>query len=391
MVGMTGTLSGKRYRVAGRVVMGVVDDGVTYYWQEFNVVNDEGKSATLVFEESERGGEWKLFVMFEPTNPMTAAEAAKKRPGDRVNLDGTNLPVTLKDNSRVYYVEGTAPEGVEVGDVAHYFNAESGPTMEVVSWTGEEVEFFRGFTLQSGMVAAAFGIQETFRSTYPKTISNFTLSGTNGEGTNYSGIIQAIVAGIFILIVIVPNLNLAIPRRRGPAVVKTLAADAPFKVGTLIKVKGTSYRISKHLAVEIAQVGLAFRRHEYELAGDDDSKMLLVYGWQPGGKDWVLFTPVDSDTLTPQQAGTLRFGDKFTLNGVTTVISQIFQYTINLEDPINPDTWGSDSGNIFYGLSGESGSMIFMARWNNNIIRFYRGEKLPEKQIETLANPPAAP
>ena len=37
---MTGTLSGTRYRVVGRVVLGMEEGGETYYWNEFNLVDD---------------------------------------------------------------------------------------------------------------------------------------------------------------------------------------------------------------------------------------------------------------------------------------------------------------------------------------------------------------
>src|ERR1041385_3980119 len=157
-IGMTGDLSGRHYRVVGRVVMGMDDDGACY-WNEFNIVDDAGKPATLVFEETARGGEWKLFTMFEPEYPMTAEDAATRRAGDELNLEGTQVRVTLVDESRVYHIEGEAPEGVEVGDVAHYFNAAAGNKMLVVSWTGEEVEFYWGTDLTSGTVAAAFDLQ----------------------------------------------------------------------------------------------------------------------------------------------------------------------------------------------------------------------------------------
>ena len=62
--------------------------------------------------------------------------------------------MTLVDESRVYHIEGKAPEGVEIGDVAHYFNAETGNNMQVVSWTGDEWSF--GASIQPGSVATAF-------------------------------------------------------------------------------------------------------------------------------------------------------------------------------------------------------------------------------------------
>ena len=158
-IGMSGTIAGLRYRVVGRVVMGMEEAGQIYYWNEFNLVNDRGEFATLVFEETEDGAEWKMFTLFEPQNPLTAGEAARKRVGDTVNFfQGAPLRVTLVDESRVNFIEGQAPEGVEVGDVAHYFNAEAGNKMQVASWTGDEIEFYNGMDLPRSAVRNAFGL-----------------------------------------------------------------------------------------------------------------------------------------------------------------------------------------------------------------------------------------
>ena len=81
-IGMTGTIAGTQYRVVGRVVLGEEEDGETYYWNEFNLESDGGGAATLVYEQTEHGGEWRLFRMFEPDHPLTAADAATKRVGD---------------------------------------------------------------------------------------------------------------------------------------------------------------------------------------------------------------------------------------------------------------------------------------------------------------------
>src|SRR6266542_787165 len=100
-IGAIGNLEGVDYRVVGRVVMSVTEDGETYYWDEFNLGTGFGQNATLVYEETEPGGEWRLFTMFEPEYPITAEDAATKRVGDPLNLDGTDVHVTLVDKSRV--------------------------------------------------------------------------------------------------------------------------------------------------------------------------------------------------------------------------------------------------------------------------------------------------
>ena len=68
-VGTYGTFNGVRYLVAGRLVMGMELDGERYFWNEFNLVSDNGDTATLVHEEGEHGVEWRIFVLFEPEFP----------------------------------------------------------------------------------------------------------------------------------------------------------------------------------------------------------------------------------------------------------------------------------------------------------------------------------
>ena len=157
-LGMTGDFVGKHYRVAGRIVMSMEEGGGTYYWNEFHLVGDQGNCATLVFEETDNGPEWRLFTLLEPAPQMSFSEVTSKRVGDRMEFEGKTLRITCVDESRVCHIEGEAPEGVEKGDVARYFNAESGNEMIVVSWTGEEIEVYRGLTLPGHAVTSAFGI-----------------------------------------------------------------------------------------------------------------------------------------------------------------------------------------------------------------------------------------
>ena len=174
--------------------------GETYYWNEFNLESDGGEVATLVYEETERGGEWRLFHLFEPAYPMTAADAATKRAGDPLNLEGMQLFVRLVSKSRVYHIEGKAPEGVEVGDVAHYFNAVTGNNMIVVSWTGEEVEFYKGLDLSPTTVSSAFNVRIVdFSRLFPAPGGRRRLSGL------VAGLVGALVVVILVVVGSVPS------------------------------------------------------------------------------------------------------------------------------------------------------------------------------------------
>ena len=169
-VGMAGEFFGKRYRVAGRIVLGENEGGDTYYWTEFNLVDDKGQSADLVFEESETGAEWRLFVLFEPEYPITAGDARSKRIGDQLNLDGTDVLINLVSRSRIYHIEGQGAEGEDVGDMADYFNAQGGGTRIVVSWTGEEVECYRGMDVSFAMVGKSFNLDPTIAGKFTASL-----------------------------------------------------------------------------------------------------------------------------------------------------------------------------------------------------------------------------
>src|ERR1035438_10112347 len=229
---MTGKLSGKQYRVVGRVVLGEEEEGGTYYWNEFNLETDAGEVATLVYEETERGVEWRLFQMFEPGCPMAAADAATKREGDPLDLDGTHMFVRLVSKSRVYHIEGKAPEGVDLGDMAHYFNAVAGNTMMVVSWTGEEVEFYKGLDLSPTTVSAAFNVR----------LVNFSrLFRAPGGSRQLSGLVVVLVVALVLVIVMVFGYHAFMPSRRPPARARTRPPGLAFGGGKDRQVGGNPF------------------------------------------------------------------------------------------------------------------------------------------------------
>ena len=390
-VGMSGTFDGARYRVAGRVVMGMDDGGETYYWNEFNLVSDGRESATLVFEETERGGTWRLFTLFEPEYPMTAADAATRRVGDQLNLDGHDVRVTLVDESRVYQIEGEAHEGVEIGDVAHYFNAETTNRMLVVSWTGDEVEYYRGVTLTSGRIASAFNLQiERFNRPSPSGVGSFLSSGSFlNDAPSAPGLLMKII-GVF-LVIVISLASYASCRSSGrrAAVVKTSAPAAPLKVGSVGKLGDKTWYLVGHAVVEIAQVGRVFDRHEFCLSDEERNEAMLVYGLKPGEREWTLFTPLKpSSPLSPQQAAALRKGAEVNVDGYVAPVTELFQSTIRqLEGPGMPD-W--KSGAVSYGFNAQTNSILLLARWNETGITFHRGLPLRAKEVTAAFGPEPA-
>jgi hypothetical protein len=377
-IGMTGNLAGTQYRVMGRVVLGEEEEGGTYYWNEFNLESDGGGVATLVYEQTERGGEWRLFQMFEPACPMTAADAATKRAGDPLDLEGMHMFVRLVSQSRVYHIEGKALEGVEVGDVAQYFNAVTGNNMIVVSWTGEEVEFYKGLDLSRTTVSAAFNVR----------IVDFSrLFPAPGGNRRIAGLVLGLVVALILVILAVAFYHTYTPSRRPPAIVRTSAPASPLAVGKTGKLGGTQFQIQSHLLVEVAMVGRKFERHEYLLSDDEGTKVLLVRGSKPGAGDWWLFKPLQPLTpLTPQQAAAVRWGQTVNIDGLVAKISELFQSTIRQVD--SPEASDLDAGAVFFGFTGKSEYAQLLVRWNANYINFFQGVALQEKEVVAAFGPP---
>jgi hypothetical protein len=375
-VGMSGLFSGQRFQIIGRVVLGIEEGGEVYLWNEFNLQGQSGESATLVYEQTERGGEWRWFTMFEPEYPITAQDAATKRPGDPLNLDGTDVRVSLLEESRVYEIEGQAPEGVEVGDVARYFNAEAGSAMYVVSWTGDEVEVFRGATIPREVVAVGFNLKDTALRSF--------LSG-GGAKTASSKVVTRIVLLIAATGVGAAIFFASVSTRRGVAVTKLSAPASPFKVGWSGRLLDRPLKIAGHATVQVSEVGVIFERHEFDLRDEEGKEALLIQGWAPDTKDWALFTPLQpAESLRPTDAAALSWGQTVNVDGVEARISQLFHAVARPDSANQPEL---ETVGDLYGFVAQSDTTLLMARWNSNSIAFYKGKILPSKEAAAAFKP----
>lgn len=359
-IGMAATLSGIHYRVVGRAVLGMTEAGETYYWNEFNLLDDAGQSATLVFEETEDGPTWKLFMYFEPTYPLTAAEAASKKVGDLVSLDGTAAEVTFVGRSRVYHIEGRGPEGEDIGDIANYLNCDAGPQMLVVSWTGDEVECYRGMTLPPDDVANAFHFPRN--AAYRPTGLGLAATGTPATtGPSSSrGLILVIGAVVAALL----GYGVYSAMRQPAPIKKQPARTAMLTVGAAGTLSAHPYTITGHAVVEIARVGARYDCHQYDLR-DDAGNVLLLTGGLTGANDWRLFKPWQpANPLTPPQAAAKTRGSAVTLGDRTLVVHDLFQ--------MRPAAFG------FLARSTNEWAMVL---WTQDSIRFYLGTPVAEKDV----------
>ena len=381
-VGSAGTLDGKHYTVRGRAVLCTEVDQETDYWQEFNLVDGAGGTVTLVFEEEENGWAWKLFKLFDPSCPLSAAEAAAKRVGQGVDLIGRSARVTLVGRSRVVQTEGEMSEGMARGSVADYFNADAAGEQLVVSWTGSEVEFYRGRKISVQSVSAAFGLSRAVldpgRSSWGGASSGFQGSGSFMES---SGVKFVVIVGAVLFFgwmfhgvwrggessTTSPPVKLAAPSFR-------LANGAR---GTLA---GTDYTVTSHALVEVAGIGGKFERHEYGLVGPNGATALLIHAFDGDAHDWHLFRPVTSpDGLTPLAAAAKRASDSFALDGATFKVSGLFLCQTLAQDGDPAAT--PAQGGVLYGFVARAGADTLLARWSESALALRVGRALPEAEV----------
>ena len=369
IVGKSGTLDGRRYTVRGRTVLSTVVDGTKYYWNEYNLVDAAGQAITLVFEEDEDGSEWKVFRMFEPLRPMSAQAAAAVRVGNTVEFDGKKAHVSLISDSRVVYVEGQPPEGVEVGDVARYFNADAPEKTYVVSWTGEEVEHYCGEKISARRIELSFELPRG--TTRPKSFSNSTAFGSDIP----VGQVLRILAFLgFLSVWIYSQLDDSddyAPPSNPPA--KQIAPPAPLAEESRGSLLGHAYRLTAHTLVEVDQVGGNFDRHEYTWSDEHGASGLLIRGLTENKDQWTLLASVTAPAgFSPYEAATLKAGQQTTVTGEPIRVSRLF-----LSKPF------SNSGPVLqYGFVAvtKDGSWL-LARWTESQLEIFRGQMVATSDV----------
>lgn len=138
--------------------------------------------------------------------------------------------------------------------------------------------------------------------------------------------------------------------------------------------------------MEIAEVGLRFSRHEYELNDDDNNKCFLLSRMSSNAPDWILCAPIEPEkSLTAQEAGGLSAGQTFLLDGKPARITKLFRSTFLEVDETQPQS--HKHGDVLYGFSGELSSNILIARWNATSILWLKGAVLADREVKAAFAP----
>jgi len=209
---------------------------------------------------------------------------------------------------------------VEVGDVAHYFNAQAGHEMIVVSWTGDEIEFYRGMDLPRGAMASAFGLASDMPAGWPG-------SGDAGAGSSAAGWVIMVI-GLIAIVGFVTWFKSPNKPPRLPALLKVKATAPRLIVGGQGALDRKTWQIHGRALVDIAEVGSLWERHEYALSDENGNQALLVFGGPSGKSLWTLFESHKLTTpMSPHQAAAIRIGETVTFGDASGRVNALFQST----------------------------------------------------------------
>lgn len=389
-VGMTGTFAGKPYTIIARVVMGMDEEGETYYWNEFYLSDGSDRIAMLVCEEVYGAQQWRLFTEFTPKKALNAREAGLKKVGDRVDLDSVSAEVTVVDETRVYEIEGKAPDWVSVGDEAQYFNAEANGKMWVVSWSGDEVEYYRGMQLHPELVAQALKLP----------VNSFKrASASSAAGASISGGAVGKFFGFIVFAVISFGLSGAFrgcsqpryvssPRSSPPpapaVVVRQPPRPPPLPVGTNVVLEGRSYQVITHRVTGFTRVNAQWNTHHYQVTDDAGQTNLLAVDPIAATPLFQLYKPfTPTRPPTPLVAGAMRRGENVTLDGYTGTIA-VLQMSQEISRTGPPIPGLATHGLTYHYIAGGPKGPL-LASWDAERVVFYRLVSLIQLKREVPA------
>ena len=153
---MKASYGGREYRLVARTVLSVEEEGETYYWQEFDLLAEDGSCLYLEHDE----GNWKLITPFEPRQPLRPDQVAALSPGGTAFFEGKPLTVTKRGTGTVREVTGKPVHGARPGEIRPYVEFGAGNDLFSVESGEDGVDHYQLRHIDYRNVLSAFGLHE---------------------------------------------------------------------------------------------------------------------------------------------------------------------------------------------------------------------------------------
>lgn len=374
--GMNGEIDGRMVEVLCHVLMGIEEGGETWHWSEYLLRCEDGGAATLVYELTDNGPEWKIFHRFEPANPLGIPAASRLSVGSRVQVDGIDATVDLVGQSRVYAIEGNAPANFHVGRLDRYFNARSGDHLLVVSWNSDEVEHYLGARIRPQDVETAFGIK--LPAPPPRPRGSAINSEMEHQRKDWGGIAKLLfmLLGFCALTAthFTPSCDSGnswklreLPALRLPLLSKlTLAENA--------------YTIQETRYLELATPRASRLVRQYLLLGQKGEETRILIGAGEAREDaWLLETDDSAPLPSPGQLGNQREGQPLTLGSRRFAIRSLLRlrWLPGTENSRPPE----ESERLRHGLLLVADNSFWLLDWDPKTARLSRIRTLTSAEL----------
>jgi len=308
--GMNGEIDGKMVEVLCHVLMGIEEGGETWHWSEYLLRCEDGGAATLVYELTDSGPEWKIFHRFDPASPLGITAASRLAVGSRVQVDGIDAVVDLVGQSRVYAIDGNAPANFSVGRLDRYFNARSGDHLLVVSWGSSEVEHYLGGRIRAQDVETAFGI--TLPAPVRRAVAPAARYETQRESRDWGGLAKLLFFVMLLGVVVATNLTPSCSQ--GDAWKLRALPSTQLSKTAHLTLDGKNYTLQETRTLELASPLHARLCRLFLLQAEDGEwRRLLIGAAESPEEAWLLEPFTDVALTTPGALGNLREAQQVTL------------------------------------------------------------------------------
>lgn len=154
--GMKARIGGKEFVAVGRIGYTQREEGKTYAWEEWVLLDPDGDARYLEYDE----GKWTLSGPFTPREAPSAVKLSGATEGNGFRIDGALATVKDAGDCQVSGVEGEIPWPVAAGQSLHFVDLEAGSAFYSAELDGGEIEWFRGQRLDDRAVFTLFDQRE---------------------------------------------------------------------------------------------------------------------------------------------------------------------------------------------------------------------------------------
>lgn len=149
--GMTGEIRGQTFQIIGWIKYRGYDTEEVWYWDEWLLAGGDGGFLWLSYDD-EAG-----FVVQEKAPPPHDFDP---RSGMMFTVDDQKVLITERDEAEIVALAGELTWRAKVGDEINYADAFRGEDRYSFEYSSEEIEFYKGSTIDAIDMYRAFGLQD---------------------------------------------------------------------------------------------------------------------------------------------------------------------------------------------------------------------------------------